>query len=129
MAKRPIDLPKDIDAFLNKVVSGTIKTMQEELGSKKVSPYDTGRLRSSWFAAEGNPSGAVAAEGTDSPNTDASSLKVDWRRRYYLTSNLPYSQVVCEEGRVNTQPVTWFRDFIYSRAPKIIDTQVKKAKL
>jgi len=29
---------------LNKVVAGTLIDMQAELGSKKVSPYDTGRL-------------------------------------------------------------------------------------
>lgn len=129
MAKRPIDLPKDIDAFLNKVVRGTLITMQSELGSKKVSPYDTGRLRSSWFAAEGNPSGAVAAEGTDGPSTDATDLTVDWRRQYHLTNNLPYAEVVCIEGRVVSQSTTWFHDFIYSRVPKIVDANIKAARL
>lgn len=127
MAKRPSQMPDDLDRFLNKVVASAIITMQSELGSKKVSPYDTGRLRSSWFAAEGNPSGAVAAEGTDSPNTDATSLQVDWRRRYHLTNNLEYAEVVCVEGRVVSQPTTWFADFINSRVPKIIDASVKAA--
>lgn len=127
MAKRPSQMPKDLDAFLNKVVRGTLITMQAELGSKKVSPYDTGRLRSSWFAAEGNPSGAVAPEGTDSPNTDATGLQVDWRRQYVLSNNVPYIEAVAIQGKVVSQPTTWFADFINSRVPKIIDNSVKAA--
>jgi hypothetical protein len=127
MAKRPSQMPDDLDKFLNKVVASTIITMQSELGSTKVSPYDTGRLRSSWFAAESNPSEAVPAEGTDSPNTDATGLQVNWRRQYHLTSNLPYSEVVCVQGKVVSQPTTWFTDFINSRVPKIIDASVKAA--
>ena len=65
MAKRPSQAPKDMDKFLNRVVAETVITMQSELGSTKVSPYDTGRFRSSWFAAEGQPSGASQAD--DSP--------------------------------------------------------------
>lgn len=128
MAKRPSQMPKDLDAFLNKVVRGTVITMQAELGSKKVSPWATGRLRSSWFAAEGNPASGVAAEGADSPNTDATSLKVDWRRQYHLTNNLPYSEVVCVQGKVISQPTTWFVDFLNSRVPKIIDANVTTAR-
>ena len=129
MAKRPSQMPKDLDAFLNRVVAGTLVTMQAELGSKKVSPYQSGRLRSSWFAAEGSPSQAVAPEGTDSPNTDATGLTVDWRRQYHLTNNLPYAEVVCIEGKVVSQPTTWFHDFIYSRVPKIVDANIKAARL
>jgi hypothetical protein len=127
MAKRPSQMPDDLDKFLNKVVASTIITMQSELGSKKVSPYQTGRLRSSWFAAEGQPSRDVAPEGADAPNTDATSLKVDWRRQYALSNNLPYSEVVCVQGKVVSQPTTWFTDFINSRVPKIIDASVKAA--
>lgn len=127
MAKRPSQMPGDLDKFLNKVVAGTLIDMQAELGSKKVSPYDTGRLRSSWFAAEGNPAGGVAPEGTDSANSDAAGLKVDWRRDYHLTNNLPYAEVVCIEGKVVSQPTTWFHDFINSRVPKIIDSNVQAA--
>ena len=37
-------------------------TAQARLGSTQVSPVDTGRFRSSWFAAEGSPSSEVAPE-------------------------------------------------------------------
>jgi hypothetical protein len=127
MAKRPSQMPDDLDKFLNKVVASTVITMQAELGSKKVSPYDTGRLRSSWFAAEGSPSQSVAPEGADSPNTDATGLQVDWRRQYHLTNNVPYIEAVAIEGKVVSQPTTWFTDFINSRVPKIIDASVKAA--
>jgi hypothetical protein len=127
MAKRPSQMPKDLDTFLNKVVSGTIKKTQEELGSRAISPWDTGRLRSSWFANEGTASTAVAPEGTDSPNTDAAGLKVDWRREYHLTNNLPYAESACVEGKVTSKATTWFHDFLNSRVPKIIDSSVKEA--
>ena len=127
MAKRPSAMPGDLNKFLNRVVASSLIGMQSELGDKKVSPYDTGRLRSSWFAAEGQPSSAVAPEGTDAANHDAVSLKIDWRRQYHLTNNLPYAQVVCIEGRVVSQPTSWFHDFINSRVPKIIDDSVREA--
>lgn len=128
MAKRPSAMPGDLDKFLNKVVASTMITMQAELGSKAVSPYDTGRLRSSWFAAEGNPAGGPAPVGSDSPNNDAVGLKVDWRRDYHLTNNLPYAEVVCVEGKVVSQPTTWFHDFINSRVPKIIEASVAASR-
>ena len=127
MAKRPSQMPDDLDKFLNKVVSGTLITMQSELGSKKVSPYQSGRLRSSWFAAEGSPSQAVAPEGTNGANTDATGLRVDWRREYHLTNNVPYIEAVAIEGRVVSQPTTWFTDFLGSRVQKIVDASVRAA--
>jgi hypothetical protein len=128
MAKRPSQMPKDMDRFLNRVVAETVITMQSELGSTKVSPYDTGRFRSSWFAAEGVPSSAMASEGTDSPSTNAMGLKMDWRREFHLTNNLPYAQAVAIEGKVVSQPTTWFADFLNSRVPKIVDAAAKVAK-
>jgi hypothetical protein len=127
MAKRPSQAPKDMDKFLNRVVAETVITMQSELGSTKVSPYDTGRFRSSWSAAEGAPSSFAPPEGADSPNTDAMGLKMDWRRQYHLTSNLPYAEVVAVQGRVVSQPTTWFHDFLNSRVPKIIDAATRVA--
>jgi hypothetical protein len=128
MAKRPSQMPKDMDRFLNRVVAETVITMQSELGSTKVSPYDTGRFRSSGFSAEGVPSSAMASEGTDSPSADAMGLKMDWRREFHLTNNLPYAQAVAIEGKVVSQPTTWFTDFLNSRVPKIVDAAAKVAK-
>ena len=127
MARRPSQMSDDLDKFLNKVVSGTLITMQSELGSKKVSPYQSGRLRSSWFAAEGSPSQAVAPEGANGANTDATGLRVDWRREYHLTNNVPYIEAVAIEGRVVSQPTTWLADFLGSRVQKIVDASVRAA--
>ena len=160
MAKRPGQAPKDMDKFLNRVVAETVITMQSELGSTKVSPVDTGRFRASWFASEGSPSSEVAPEadakavrqlhrrrakateknggeekrgrglGSYSPSTDATGLKMDWRRQYHLTNNLPYAQAVAIEGRVvakATMPKTWFHDFMNSRVPKIIRAATRVA--
>jgi hypothetical protein len=115
--------PKDLERHLKKAIDAllaeTLITVQAELGSAAVSPVDTGRFRSSWFAAEGQASEAVAPEGADSPNTDAMGLRVDAAREYHLTNSLPYAQSVAIEGKVVSQPKTWFTTFRNSRIPKI----------
>ena len=105
-----------------------IKATQAGLGSKTVSPWSTGRLRSSWFASEGTASSAVAPEGTDSPNTDATGLRVDSSKTYHLTNSLPYAQSVAIEGNVVSQPKTWFTSFRNETIPEIQQTAAKAVK-
>ena len=113
------DLGRHLKKALDALQAETLITTQSELGSTKVSPYDTGRFRSSWFAAEGSASSAVAPEGTDSPSTDATGLRVDASKEYHLTNSLPYAQSVAIEGKVVSQPKNWWFDFINVRVPKI----------
>ena len=124
--------PKLLKAYLEKAASATLAesiiTTQRQLGSTAISPYRDGRFRSSWFASEGTPSREMASEGTDSPNTDAGSLQVDYRRKYYLSNSLPYAQSLCIEGRVVSKSPNWFRDFRKSRVPKIQELAAKKVK-
>ena len=124
--------PKRLKAYLEQAANATLAesiiTTQARLGSTAVSPYSEGRFRSSWFASEGSPSGDTAPEGADSPNTDAESLKVDYRRKYYLTNSLPYSQQLCIEGIVVSKDKNWFRDFRKSQVPKIQQVAAKKVK-
>ena len=122
---RAKNLERHLKKALDSLQSQTLITTQNELGSEKVSPIDTGRFRSSWFAAEGTASSAVAPEGTDSPNEDAQGLKVDALKTYHLTNSLPYAQAIALDGRTNpeknqkSKPATWFVDFINGRVPKI----------
>ena len=124
--------PKKLADYLKKAldaqVAETLITVQSQLGSDLVSPKDTGRFRSSWFAAEGTASSDIAPEGADSANTDATGLKVDSSKTYHLTNNLPYAQSVAIEGRVVSKPTTWFKDFRSSRIPKIQEEAARKAK-
>ena len=124
--------PKLLKAYLEKAASATlaesITATQKQLGDGAVSPYRDGRFRSSWFASEGSPSGQMASEGTDSPNTDAESLEVDYRRKYYLTNSLPYAQSLCIEGRVVSKSPNWFRDFRKSQVPRIQELAAKVVK-
>jgi hypothetical protein len=113
------DLGRHLKKALDALQAETLITCQSELGSTKVSPYQTGRFRSSWFAAEGSPGSAVASEGTDSPNTDATGLRVDASKEYHLTNSLVYAQSVAIEGKVVSQPKNWFFDFQGTRIPKI----------
>jgi hypothetical protein len=122
------DLERHLKKALDRLQSEVIVTVQAELGSTKVSPYSTGRFRSSWFAAEGSSSSETAPEGTDSPNTDAMGLKVDSSKTYHLTNNLPYAQSVAIEGRVVSQPANWFFDFQNARIPKIQEAAARVVK-
>jgi hypothetical protein len=115
--------PKDLERHLKKamdaLVAETLITVQAELGSAAVSPVDTGRFRSSWFASEGPGTGEVAAEGANEPRTDAMNLQVDSEKRYRLQNALPYAQSVAIEGNVVSQPRTWFTTFRNKRIPQI----------
>lgn len=107
----PKDFKRRIEGALGEQLKQTVITAQKRLGSAAVSPIDTGRFRSSWFATSGRPSRSVASEGSKSPNTDANGLKIDPKETYYLTNNLPYAQRLCYEGWAVSKPKTWFVDF------------------
>ena len=49
----PADLRRHLKKAMNALQAEVIITTQAKLGSAAVSPIDTGRFRSSWFAAEG----------------------------------------------------------------------------
>ena len=125
---RASDLEKHLKKALDQLPAETLITTQAELGSSKVSPVDTGRLRSSWFATEGAGTGAVAPEGANSPNTDAKGLKVDAFKTYTIQNALPYAERVAVEGHVVQKPATWFTDFVNSRVPKIQATAARVVK-
>jgi len=126
------DNAKDLERHLKKAMDAlqaeVLITAQAKLGSTQVSPYDTGRFRSSWFAAEGSASSAVASEGADSPNTDAADLQVDSRKTYHLTNSLVYAQSVAIEGNVVSQPKTWFTSFRNETIPRIQAAAAKVVK-
>lgn len=117
-------LKKAMDALAGEVLI----TSQARLGSTAVSPVDTGRLRSSWFAAEGSPSRDVASEGANSPNEDAKGLKVDSNKDYHLTNNLPYAQEVALNGHVVSKPADWFTSFVSTTTPKIAAEAARQIK-
>ena len=117
--KDPKKLERHLRKALDALQAETLITTQAELGSSAVSPIDTGRFRSSWFVAEGTASNAVASEGANSPNTDATGLRVDSRKNYHLTNNLPYAQEIALNNKAVSKAPTWFKDFRSSRIPKI----------
>ena len=114
--------PKKLAAYLkdasDALLAETVITVQRELGSKDISPYDTGRFLSNWFAGESAPDRSTT-EAVDSPQTDAQGLDYDTRKTYFLSNNLPYSEVITFGERVKSQEPTWFKDFRSSRIPKI----------
>ena len=118
-------LERHLKKAMDFLQADVIVTTQEKLGSTAVSPVDTGRFRSSWFAAEGTASSAVAPEGADKANEDAKGLRIDSSKTYHLTSNLPYSQAIAIEGRTNpeknqkSKPATWFTSFRNEAIPRI----------
>ena len=120
MARDISNLSGDLRKALTKVQAESLISIQAELGDEQVSPRDTGRFRSSWFASIGSPSNAVAPEGADSSNTDAQGLKPKLTDAAWLSNNLPYAETVAVEGRTTSQPSTWFTDFRNQRVPKLM---------
>ena len=86
--------PKDLERHLKKALDAlqaeTLITTQAELGSSRVSPIDTGRFRSSWFAAEGSPSSEVA------PDADAKAVRGLRRRQAKAAAKNAQVQAVGE---------------------------------
>lgn len=123
--------PKKLAAHLKKAldaqVAATLISVQDELGSEAISPVDTGRFRSNWFAAEGTAS-TETTEALNSPNTDATGLRVDSRKDYHLTNSLQYAQIIAIEGKVVSKDSTWFKSFRSSRIPKIQKEAAKQVK-
>lgn len=117
--KDPNALAAHINKALGAQVRLTVVQAQADLGSAAVSPVDTGRFRSSWFASKGTPSSEVAPEGTDSPQSDAQALRLRAGDEVHLTNSLPYAEALCVEGRVVGKASTWFRSFRESRLKKI----------
>lgn len=134
MFKDPKELQAHIKEALDALQAEVLITTQTELGSAAVSPIDTGRFRSSWFAAEGSASNAVAPEGADSENDDAKGLRVDSSKNYHLTNNLPYAEAIAIEGRTNpeknqkSKPAGWFKEFRDQRIPKIQEEAARQIK-
>lgn len=122
------DLEKHLKKAQDALAAEVLITSQARLGSTAVSPVDTGRFRSSWFAAEGSPSRDVAPEGANSPNTDAASLKVDSNKDYHLTNNLPYAQRLCLENYAVSKPADWFTSFVSTTTPKIAAEAARQIK-
>ena len=126
--------PKRLQQHLKKAMDAlqaeVLITTQAELGSTEVSPVDTGRFRSNWFAAE-SVSSSETTEATNQPQTNADSLKVDSAKDYHLTNNLPYAQAISIEGeanRVKSKPTTWFKEFRDQRIPKIQEQAARQIK-
>jgi hypothetical protein len=126
--KNAKDLEKHIKKAMDALQAEVLITTQARLGSKAVSPVQTGRFRSSWFAAEGSASSQVAPEGANSPNTDARSLKVDSKKDYHLTNNLPYAQRLCLESYAVSKPGDWFTSFVSTESPKIAAEAARQIK-
>ena len=127
-------LEKHLKKALDRLQTEVLVTTQAKLGSSEVSPVDTGRFRSSWFASEGASTGAVAPEGTDSPNEDAKGLRVDSSKTYVLSNSLPYAQAIAVEGKTNqeanakSKPANWFHNFESVSIPKIQEAAARLVK-
>jgi hypothetical protein len=132
----PRDLRRHIEKAAAEQQKEVIIAAQAWLGSSKNSPRDTGRLRSSWFAAEGTPSTEVAPEvtartqrnqrrrraergelGRDAgrPQKNAVELEMKMNTNYHLTNNLPYAAPIALG--VNTPP-SWDDEHRVVSAPK-----------
>ena len=133
---------KDLERYLKKAMdtlqTEVITATQAKLGSDAVSPVDTGRFRSSWFASEGTASSAVAPEGTDKANEDAKGLRIDSSKTYHLTNNLHYAVPIAlgenlppswgGQPRARAKSRGWFTLFRDETIPQIQQTAARAVK-
>jgi hypothetical protein len=117
----------DLNKFMNKVVKYSMVTWQADLSSTRVSPVQDGRLRSNWFASSGSSSNA-STDDTNSPQTDANSLELDYKQKYHLTNNLDYAERLCFGNYAVSKPKDWFPAYWNSNGQKVVDAAVRKAE-
>ena len=117
---------EDLDKFLSLVLKGTIVKFQEDLSSTKVSPVDEGRLRSNWFASVGT--NGSTTEDQNRPQTDATALPLDWKKKNHLVNNLPYAERLAFGDYAVSQPKNWFPAYFNANGQKVVDGAVRKAK-
>ena len=113
------DAAKALGLLTPKVAKKTLIQMQSEISSTAVSPRDTGRFRSNWYAGKNTPDRSTT-EATDQPQTDAVELSESKGAKYYLSNNLPYAAGLAYGGKAVSQPKNWFPSFINSRVPNIV---------
>ena len=123
---KPIEVAgRDLDAFMSHVLRNTVIKFQENLGGK-LSPIDTGRFRSNWFASHGT--NEQTTEDLDSPQTDAQQLQLDWRKQVNLVNNLPYAERLCFGNYAVSRPKNWFEAYFNSRGQKVVDAAMRSAE-
>ena len=113
------DAAKALGMLVPKVAKKTLIQMQSEISSTAVSPRDTGRFRSNWYAAKNNPERSTNKD-TDEPRTDAVQLSESKGSTYYLSNNLPYAAGLAYGGKAVSQPKNWFPSFVNGRVPNIV---------
>ena len=116
---------EDLDKFLNLVLKGTIIKFQEDLSSTKVSPVDEGRLRSNWFASVGTNESVT--ESQNQPQTDATELPLDWKKKNHLVNNLPYAERLAFGNYAVSKSPNWFAAYFNANGQKVVNGAVRKA--
>jgi len=126
LTKKIRNASRDLDRFLNHVLRNTMVTFQSDLSSTKVSPVETGRLRSNWFASVGTNN--ETTDSTNSPQTDARQLPLDWRKQNNLVNNLPYAEKLAFGDYAVSKDPNWFRAYFNANGQDVVDKAVKKAE-
>lgn len=136
---RPDEMRRHLERALGEAMKQAVVDAQAWLGSTNNVPRRSGRMRSSWFAQVGGPSGATAPDGADAPNDDAQQLEVQIDRDYHLTNNLPYAAPVALGEQIppswqNGYQIearggnNWFLDFRAVRLPMMVEEALAQTK-
>ena len=123
-------LPGDVDRFLDVLHKEAMITTQSRLGSSRVSPVDSGRLKASWFATPDRDNSKETQPGLESytPSDDAKQLPLDYKRRYYLSNNVEYAEPVTGgKTKLKSKDKKWFISFLATTWPKICDAAARVA--
>ena len=105
--------PGDLEKMLNGMLKNTLISFHSDLGSSKISPYDTGRFAASWFV---------------NGQSNADSLTVNYKNKYTISNPLPYAERLCFGGWAVSQPKDWFPAYFNGKGQRIVNKAVRKAE-
>ena len=95
---------------LDKGTSSFVLRAQREFSD--ASPYETGRLASSWVIGEGAPNRYVEPEREVAGDVtlQSPSEPIVWGENYYVSSNIPYASTLALDPSfpIKTAPKDWF---------------------
>ena len=111
---------------MDKVVKYSLVTWQADLSST----YQSGAgwpARSNWFASAGSSVDSTTTN-TNSPQTDANNLPLDYKQTYHLTNNLDYAERLAFGNVAVSKPKNWFPSYWNANGQNVVDRAVRKAE-
>ena len=121
------DIVPEIQEALDTALAGTLTLQQGALS--KANPKDTSRMAASWHIGHNTPDLSVAPENPSSPEPKAYSGKITFEGDWYISNNLPYSEIIALDysAAVMKAQKDWFTA-IANQTGNVFTKQFKKVE-